>query len=250
MARAHRARDRVPRRRAAARARRLFALMPMAAIVPVLLEEAVAALAIKPDGDLRRRDLRPRRAQPRDPRATRRRAGGWWRSTAIPPPKPPRARIARPALSLSTARGSRRCRTCSTPSGIAQVDGVLLDLGVSSPQIDDPARGFSLARRRAARHADGSRRAARSRRSGSRAPPHANSAEVIADYGEERFAQSIARAIVAARAHEPIVRTRQLAAIVAKPSARARGVIGVRIRPRARSRLFGFSSIGSSRNCR
>ncbi len=39
---------------------------------------------------------------------------------------------------------------------------------------------------------------------------------VIADYGEERFAQQIARAIIAARAHEPIVRTGQLAAIVAK----------------------------------
>ena len=45
---------------------------------------------------------------------------------------------------------------------------------------------------------------------------------VIADYGEERFAQQIARAIVAARAHEPLVRTRQLAAIVAK-AVRARG---------------------------
>ena len=45
---------------------------------------------------------------------------------------------------------------------------------------------------------------------------------MIADYGEERFAQQIARAIVAARAHEPIVRTRQLAAIVAK-AIRARG---------------------------
>jgi 16S rRNA (cytosine1402-N4)-methyltransferase len=47
---------------------------------------------------------------------------------------------------------------------------------------------------------------------------------VIADYGEERFAQQIARAIVAARAHEPITRTRQLATIVAKAlGARARG---------------------------
>jgi 16S rRNA (cytosine1402-N4)-methyltransferase len=45
---------------------------------------------------------------------------------------------------------------------------------------------------------------------------------VNAGYGEERFAQQIARAIVAARAHEPIVRTRQLAAIVAK-AVRARG---------------------------
>jgi 16S rRNA (cytosine1402-N4)-methyltransferase len=47
---------------------------------------------------------------------------------------------------------------------------------------------------------------------------------VIADYGEERFAQQIARAIVAARAHEPVVRTRQLASIVAKAvGSRGRG---------------------------
>ena len=48
--------------------------------------------------------------------------------------------------------------------------------------------------------------------------------EVIRDYGEERFAQSIARAIVAARAIAPVVRTRQLAALVAKAvGARTRG---------------------------
>jgi 16S rRNA (cytosine1402-N4)-methyltransferase len=47
--------------------------------------------------------------------------------------------------------------------------------------------------------------------------------QVIADYGEERFAQQIARAIVAARAHEPIVRTRQLASIVAKALGAGRG---------------------------
>ena len=47
---------------------------------------------------------------------------------------------------------------------------------------------------------------------------------VIADYGEERFAQQIARAIVAARTERPIVRTQQLAALVAKAlGARARG---------------------------
>src|SRR6266478_3041019 len=106
---------------------------------------------------------------------------------------------------------------------IAAIDGVLLDLGISSPQIDDPARGFSL-------RADGplDMRMDPSRgESAAQWLAHATVAElkgVIADYGEERFAQQIARAIVAARAHEPVVRTRQLAAIVAKAiSARARG---------------------------
>jgi hypothetical protein len=56
--------------------------------------------------------------------------------------------------------------------------------------------------------------------------------EVIRDYGEERFAQSAAGAIAAARAVAPIVSTAQLAAIVGKASALGRGVIGVRIRQR------------------
>ena len=107
--------------------------------------------------------------------------------------------------------------------GIAQVDGVLLDLGVSSAQIDDPSRGFSL-------RADGplDMRMDPSR-GASAAAWLATVSErelrgVIADYGEERFAQQIARALVAARSHEPITRTRQLASIVAQAvGARGRG---------------------------
>ena len=95
------------------------------------------------------------------------------------------------------------------------VDGVVFDLGVSSPQIDDAGRGFSL-------RADGP---LDMRMDPTREPSAAQSLAtvserelrgVISDYGEERFAQQIARAIVAARAHGPIVRTGQLAAIVAK----------------------------------
>jgi 16S rRNA (cytosine1402-N4)-methyltransferase len=107
--------------------------------------------------------------------------------------------------------------------GLPLVDGVLLDLGIASPQIDDPARGFSL-------RADGP---LDMRMDPSRGPSaaewlsHVEERElkgVIADYGEERFAQQIARAIVAGRAHEPILRTRQLAAIVAKAvGSRGRG---------------------------
>ena len=107
--------------------------------------------------------------------------------------------------------------------GIATVDGVLLDLGVSSPQIDDPARGFSL-------RADGPLDMRMDPTRGQTAAEWlagVNERElrgVIADYGEERFAQQIAGAVVAARAHEPIVRTRQLAAIVAKAvGSRGRG---------------------------
>ena len=92
---------------------------------------------------------------------------------------------------------------------------MLLDLGVSSPQIDNPERGFSF-------RADGP---LDMRMDPTRGQPasewlaRATEGElrgVIGDYGEERFAQQIARAIIAARAHQPIQRTGQLAAIVAK----------------------------------
>ena len=107
--------------------------------------------------------------------------------------------------------------------GMDAVDGVLFDLGVSSPQIDDPARGFSL-------RADGPLDMRMDPSRGMSAAQWIAVATesqlrgVIADYGEERFAKQIARAIVAAREREPITRTRQLATIVAKSiGARRRG---------------------------
>lgn len=106
--------------------------------------------------------------------------------------------------------------------GIPLVDGVLLDLGISSPQIDDPGRGFSF-------RADGPLDMRMDPTRGESAAAFLARAdareltEVIHDYGEERFAQSIARAIVAGRAVAPILRTRQLAALVAQAlGARAR----------------------------
>ncbi len=94
------------------------------------------------------------------------------------------------------------------------VQGVLLDLGVSSPQLDDPARGFSF------RYdgpldmrmdpTTGTSAAAWLARIGTE-----DLARVLRDYGEERFARRVARAIVKARAEAPIVTTGRLAAIVA-----------------------------------
>jgi 16S rRNA (cytosine1402-N4)-methyltransferase len=98
--------------------------------------------------------------------------------------------------------------------GIEGVDGILLDLGVSSPQLDTAARGFSF------RH-DGPLDMRMDTTQGETASAWLARAsereirEVIRDYGEERHASSIARAIAAARAQQPILRTRQLAAIVA-----------------------------------
>ena len=98
--------------------------------------------------------------------------------------------------------------------GIDQVDGVLLDLGISSPQVDDAARGFSF-------RADGPLDMRMDTTRGiSAAEWLATETEqkiekVIREYGEERFAFQIAKAIAARRSIEPISSTRQLAAIVA-----------------------------------
>ncbi len=98
--------------------------------------------------------------------------------------------------------------------GIGQVDGVLLDLGLSSPQVDQAARGFSF-------RADGPLDMRMDTTRGLSAAEwlanetQDNLEKVIRDYGEERFAFQIAKAIVARRAVQPIVSTRDLAAIVA-----------------------------------
>jgi len=100
-------------------------------------------------------------------------------------------------------------------AGVAGVDGVLLDLGVSSPQLDSAARGFSfrfdapLDMRMDPGHG---KTAAEWLAQAS----EQEIGEVIRRHGEERFAKQIARAIVAARSSGPVDRTRQLAQIVAK----------------------------------
>ena len=99
--------------------------------------------------------------------------------------------------------------------GVQQVNGVLLDLGISSPQVDDATRGFSF-------RADGPLDMRMDTTRGiSAAEWLATETEqtiekVIREYGEERFAFQIAKAIAARRAIEPISGTRQLAEIVAR----------------------------------
>ena len=96
------------------------------------------------------------------------------------------------------------------PSG---VNGMLFDLGVSSPQLDDPARGFSFRGDAPLdmRMDPGAGQSAAQWLAGAQQEEIAG---VIRDYGEERFAKQIAAAIVAARGREPLVRTRQLADLV------------------------------------
>lgn len=98
---------------------------------------------------------------------------------------------------------------------LGKVDGILLDLGVSSPQLDEAERGFSFSN-------DGplDMRMDPSRRPSAaewiNTAKEGEIARVLKEYGEERFARRIARAIVAARAEAAIQRTHRLANIVAE----------------------------------
>lgn len=98
-----------------------------------------------------------------------------------------------------------------------RLDGVLFDLGVSSPQIDDATRGFSFMQ-------DGPLDMRMSPGSGPSAADVVNQAterelvRIFRDYGEERFAGRIARAIVADRKTAPFLRTLQLAQMIARVS--------------------------------
>lgn len=95
------------------------------------------------------------------------------------------------------------------------LSGILLDLGVSSPQLDRAERGFSFS-------SDGPLDMRMDPETGLSAAQWLASAEsheierVLRDYGEERFAKRIARAIVSARTETPIARTTELAEIVAR----------------------------------
>lgn len=98
--------------------------------------------------------------------------------------------------------------------GITAVDGIGLDVGVSSPHLDDPKRGFSFMR-------DGplDMRMAQAGRSAADMVNQEDEsvlADILFHFGEERQSRRIAKAIVAARAGQPILRTGELAQIVRK----------------------------------
>ena len=179
----------------------------------VLLHEAVEALAIKPDGIyvdgtfgrgghsamiLERLGSKGKLiAFDKDPAAVA--VGMSWRD----------ARFSMVHRSFADIADVLR------EQGVGQVDGILLDLGVSSPQLDEAARGFSF-------RFDAPLDMRMDTSSGMTAAQWLATVdeglltEVIRDYGEERFAKQIARAIVAARAIEPIGTTRQLVELVGK----------------------------------
>ena len=191
--------------------------------VPVLLEEAVAALRIVPDGTY----VDATFGRGGHARAVLARLAAHGRLVAVD--RDPDAEAAARVLAADDPRFAfRRAWFSDLPAVAAElapggVDVVLLDLGISSPQIDDAARGFSF------RH-DGPLDMRMDPSRGESAADFLARAtvreltEVIRDYGEERFAQSIAGAIAAARARAPIVRTRQLRDVVGQAvGARTRG---------------------------
>jgi len=96
-----------------------------------------------------------------------------------------------------------------------QFDGILFDLGVSSPQLDDAARGFSFMQDGPLdmRMTAGEGRSAADVVNGL---PAAELARIFRDFGEERYAAKIARAIVADRIAQPFERTLQLAEMIAR----------------------------------
>jgi 16S rRNA (cytosine1402-N4)-methyltransferase len=178
----------------------------------VLLAEAVDALAVKPDGIY----VDATFGRGGHARAILDRLGPRGRLIALdrdPDAIAAAGGIGDGRLSARHARFGELAQVVRE-MGLQAVDGVLMDLGVSSPQIDRPERGFSF-------RGDGPLDMRMDTTRGETAAEWIAQATesalrgVIRDYGEERFAGQIAKAIVAARAREPIRTTRQLARIVA-----------------------------------
>lgn len=179
--------------------------------IPVLLHEAVDALAIKPDGAY----VDATFGRGGHSRLILSRLSEHGRLVALD--RDPAAVVAGKAIAdrrFCIRHGSfSHLQRIVQQLGIAKIDGVLLDLGVSSPQLEEISRGFSF-------RAGGPLDMRMDTTSGQTAAEWlAAVAEdqlerVIKEYGEERFARQIARAIVIARARQPIVTTSQLAEIV------------------------------------
>jgi 16S rRNA (cytosine1402-N4)-methyltransferase len=178
---------------------------------PVLLAETIEALAIRPDGTY----VDATFGRGGHSRAILARLGPAGRLIALD--RDPEAVAAARSITdtrfrIVRARMSTLAQVLDA-ARVAQAHGILLDLGVSSPQLEDAARGFSF-------RVDGPLDMRMDPGAGISAAQwlagaaEAEIREVVRNYGEERFAQQIAKAIVAAREREPILRTRQLADLV------------------------------------
>lgn len=123
------------------------------------------------------------------------------------------AEITDPRFSIIHGPFSELAEYVSERDLVGKIDGILLDLGVSSPQLDDAERGFSFMR-------DGPLDMRMDPSRGHSAAEwllHAEEADiafVLKTYGEERFAKRIARAIVERNREQPMTRTRELAEVI------------------------------------
>ncbi|TXG88838.1 MAG: 16S rRNA (cytosine(1402)-N(4))-methyltransferase RsmH [Rhodocyclaceae bacterium] len=177
----------------------------------VLLREAVEALAIKPAGVY----VDATFGRGGHSRAILEQLGPKGRLLALD--RDPRA------IAAAAAIGDARLKVVHRPfaemgeavreAGFGSVDGVLMDIGVSSPQLDEGERGFSF-------RFDAPLDMRMDTTQGETAAEWLARADVrditqvVRDYGEERFAFQIAKKIVAARSERPVATTGQLAALV------------------------------------
>lgn len=182
---------------------------------PVLLEETLEALAIHPDGFY----IDATFGRGGHARAILARLGAAGRLLVLD--RDPAAVAAAealaqrdPRLEVEHAPFSRLREIARQHGRLGAVEGLLLDIGVSSPQLDEAGRGFSFS-------ADGPLDMRMDNSGGETAAAwlataqEADIARVLHEYGEERFSRRIARAIVAARGQAPILTTGRLASLVA-----------------------------------
>ncbi|MDR3300576.1 MAG: 16S rRNA (cytosine(1402)-N(4))-methyltransferase RsmH [Candidatus Accumulibacter sp.] len=177
----------------------------------VLLREAVEALAVKPCGVY----VDATFGRGGHSRAILERLGSDGRLLALDrdPQAIAEARQIEDRRFTAAHRPFAELAAAAREAGFMAVDGVLLDVGVSSPQLDDGARGFSF-------RFDAPLDMRMDTTQGETAASFLATAdvekltEVIRNYGEERFALKIAKKIVAARRERPCATTLQLAALV------------------------------------
>ena len=186
----------------------------MSVVLPhqtVLLQEAVAALEVKPSGVY----VDGTFGRGGHSRAILERLGPQGRLLALD--RDPQAVAAARAINDPRLTMLHQCfgelAAAVRKTGIEAVDGVLLDIGVSSPQIDEGERGFSF-------RFDAPLDMRMDTTQGETAASFLARAEikeiteVIRNYGEERFAFQIAKKIVAARSERPVATTGELATLV------------------------------------
>ncbi len=187
---------------------------------PVLLQEAIAGLAVQTAGVY----IDATFGRGGHTRALLQQLGDHGRVLVLD--KDPEAIAVARAQSATESRLWVEQASFATLASVAQthgvlgqVQGILLDLGVSSPQLDNAARGFSFLH-------DGPLDMRMDPQQGMSAATWLAQAEmdeiatVLRTYGEERYARRIAKALVHAREQQPIVRTGQLAELVAAANPR------------------------------